>query len=502
MLKSKDLLVSIATGAMAVFTFGCGGEGAAPGGIPELTDTDITSAVEREYMLHMNVDEDAIDITTIDGVVTLSGTVEDLLAQNRAIEIVEGIREVRAVVDQIDVNPPERSDDAIRSDVIQALLDDPATESYEIDVAVRDAVVTLSGTVDSWAEKQLAGDVVAGVLGVRRIDNNTAIAHEERADYDIQADIERRLEADIMVDAGLIDVAVDDGVVELTGALGSLAERRRAIHDAYVQGVHEVSGDEIEIRWWARDEMRRNDLVADLSDEEIEEAVKDALLYDPRVLSTTIDVDATGGVVTLEGDVDSRREENAAIEDARNTFGVWNVIDSLELPRSAEFTNRELETMARNALVRDPYVSDLEILLEVLDGVAYLSGMVDHYFERAHAETVVSNLRGIVAVDNDIEVLPSGREGEPSDAQLEEEVRDKLRFNPWLHDADLTVDASDGIITVTGAVDGRFEAYLLEAIAQDLDARGIVMEVETKVDSWPSPPEVGVDVHVVPPDNS
>jgi osmotically-inducible protein OsmY len=45
-----------------------------------------------------------------------------------------------------------RTDCEIGKDVVNALLTDPATDKYEIDVAVQDNAVTLSGTVDPWQE--------------------------------------------------------------------------------------------------------------------------------------------------------------------------------------------------------------------------------------------------------------------------------------------------------------------------------------------------------------
>jgi osmotically-inducible protein OsmY len=452
-------------------------------------DADIAMAIETDYLLHELIDDDAIVVTAINGVVTLAGTVDNMLTRTRAVEIASATRGVRSIVNRINVEPPRRSDEAIQSDVFRALLVDPATESYEIEASVQNASVMLTGTVDSWAEKELAYDVAAGVRGVRQIENQIAIEYEERGDHEIEADIERRLETDVMVDAGLINVSVNDGNVELSGTIGSLTEKRRAIHDSYVTGVREVNADDLDVQWWARDEMRRKDPIAVLSDEEIESAVTDALVYDPRVLGATVDVSASRGLVTLDGVVESKREHDAAVEDARNTFGVWDVVDSLELAPAGSMADTELEEMVRNALQRDPYVQELQIAVDVLDNVAYLSGVVDNAFEKNHAEWLIENLKNIAAVESTIDVL--GR-ANADDAAMERQINEKLLWNPWLVNEELEVEVSDAVVSITGSVDSKFELNQLQQIADDVGARALEMDIT--VDEWPSPPEVGVDI--------
>ncbi|MEJ2721975.1 MAG: BON domain-containing protein, partial [bacterium] len=66
----------------------------AVGAEPSLTDKAITNEVETEFIFDSAVPENGIDVTTDDGIVTLTGTVSDLLAKNRAGEIAETIRGV------------------------------------------------------------------------------------------------------------------------------------------------------------------------------------------------------------------------------------------------------------------------------------------------------------------------------------------------------------------------------------------------------------------------
>lgn len=61
------------------------------------------------------------------------------------------------------------------------------------------------------------------------------------------------------------------------------------------------------------------------------DAVRTALVYDPRIDSTDTTVAVTGGIVTLRGKVDSVRAQRAAAETARNTVGVISVTSFIRL---------------------------------------------------------------------------------------------------------------------------------------------------------------------------
>ena len=67
------------------------------------------------------------------------------------------------------------------------------------------------------------------------------------------------------------------------------------------------------------------------SDPGITTSVKTQIVSDDLVKAGNIDVDTTDRVVTLSGEVQSSREEAQALQLARNTDGVANVVDRLEV---------------------------------------------------------------------------------------------------------------------------------------------------------------------------
>src|ERR1039458_462470 len=138
----------------------------------EITDNGITSAVEAGFKLEKGVFPNDVDVSTSQGIVTLSGSASNLLAKERAVKIAESLRGVRGVIDRITVTPVSRPDTDIRKDILTALTQDPATESYQVPVSVQAAVVTLTGSVGSYPEKQLAARIAKGVKGVKEVRND------------------------------------------------------------------------------------------------------------------------------------------------------------------------------------------------------------------------------------------------------------------------------------------------------------------------------------------
>jgi len=121
---------------------------------PEITDSGITTAVEDGLDRAKGLLPNDVDVSTSQGVVTLTGSVENLPAKERAVMTAKSVRGVTEVNDQLTVYALARPDDEIRADIQSALKQDPATKSYQTTVAVHDAIATLTGTVGSYADCQ------------------------------------------------------------------------------------------------------------------------------------------------------------------------------------------------------------------------------------------------------------------------------------------------------------------------------------------------------------
>ncbi len=449
----------------------------------EIPDHRINAAVASHLLLNRSVSDHLIDVTTTDGVVTLTGSVDNLLAKERAVQVARSIRGVRSVIDKLIVIAPPRSDEELKKDVREALLSDPATDLYEIKAKVADGTVTLSGNVQSWAEKNLCEDVVKGVRGIRQINNKIAVTYtESRKDKEIEIDVEERLRTDVRVNADLIDVSVKDGQVKLSGVVGSVAEYQRAISDAWISGVKSVKAD-LDVEWWARDRMRRSRAHLFITDEEVEKAVKDALLHDPRVLSFKPTVWVDNGTVTLTGSVENLAAKRAAGQTARNTIGVWRVLNLLKVRPDERVPDNVLTGRVTSALKRDPFVERHEITVSSLNNRVFLYGEVDSGFEKSQAREVASKVAGVIAVENYIDIRPIDRK---ADFRIKQDIKDQLFWSPYVDADEVFVTVDEGTATLTGTVDTFYELRMATKNAVDGGAQDVINKLTVRFEKTPT----------------
>lgn len=83
--------------------------------------------------------------------------------------------EVKAVPQKPEESPQVVADRALAAKVKEALLAEPKVKAHGIDVVAKDGVVTLFGTADTTARRQLAGKIAAAVAGVKSVENKLAV---------------------------------------------------------------------------------------------------------------------------------------------------------------------------------------------------------------------------------------------------------------------------------------------------------------------------------------
>ncbi len=214
------------------------------------------------------------------------------------------------------------SDEAIKHAVERELGWDTRVEEAEIGVAVHERVVTLTGTVSSYAEKLAAEQAAHRVPGVLDVANDIQVrvpGSLTRGDPDIAQAVRHALEWDVLVPDERIRSTVSGGWVTLEGDVDLLRERddaERAVQRlAGVRGVH----DKIEVRsrTVAPDAIRR--------------AIEEALERRAEREAERIQVSVSEGVVTLSGNVSSLPEKRAILGLVSHTPGVRAVNDQLHI---------------------------------------------------------------------------------------------------------------------------------------------------------------------------
>ncbi len=461
----------------------------------QIEDHDIERAIETDLSFDDAVSAHLIDVSSQNGVVTLSGSVDNIMAKERAIAIAESIKGVRAVIDEMEVKPVSRTDRQIRRDILDILAADPVTESYQISVTVEEGVVTLSGEVDSWPERKFAADLAKSAKGVVRVVNDIEVTfNTNRSDAEIQQEIKAKLNNSIWIDASLIDVSVQDGNVTLSGTVGSAIEKERARYAAFIAGVKSVNVDNLDVEWWARDNMRKAERVPDRSDEQIKQSVYDALMYDPRVTPSKIEVEVDENVVSLMGSVTNYRAREAAQEDARNTIDVARVFNYLKVRPDLVVDDQEIRDYVANAIKRDPYIERFHVDLTVINGKVYLNGAVDTKFDKARVEQIAGRQPGVVDVSNNIVVREQWTP--KSDWAIKKDVKDQFFWSMVVDGSNINVDVNDGRVTLTGTVSDKYEAQLAVKNAYEGGAR--IVENDLKIssglhmpDAYDMPPYTG-----------
>jgi osmotically-inducible protein OsmY len=138
-------------------------------------------------------------------------------------------------------------DKVLHTKVWAALTDDKTVEAREINLEVYKGVVQLNGYVDNDKEKARAAEVAGGVEGVKGVENNLAIKQgkhttgEVMDDSALTAKVKSALIEDPATKAGDIKVDTRQGVVQLSGFVGSQAAKDAATKVAQsVKGVKSV----------------------------------------------------------------------------------------------------------------------------------------------------------------------------------------------------------------------------------------------------------------------
>jgi osmotically-inducible protein OsmY len=116
-------------------------------------------------------------------------------------------------------------------------------------------------------------------------------------------------------------------------------------------------------------------------------------------------------------------------------------------------TDTEIKTSAERTLAWNPDVYSADIDVTVSGGVVRLEGTVDAYWKRWKAEDLVSNLNGVVDVENHLAVVPSESF---LDKDIAQDIEAALERNQYVNAENVTVKVEDGKVTLTGTVSSYY----------------------------------------------
>ena len=208
----------------------------------------------------------------------------------------------------------------LQKDVQDAIKWEPLLNEAEIGVIVKDGVVTLTGTVDSYSKKieaEAAAKSVAGVkVVVEKIEIKFSSNWAKKDDNEIATEVINALKWNWQVPSDKLKVKVEKGWVTLEGEL-QWNYQKDAAKDVVknLLGVQGVSNN-ITIKSDTLDQVEKKD-------------IENALKRNWSINDKDIKVKVSNHKVTLTGSVNSWYDKDEAARIAWNAPGVWNVDNEL-----------------------------------------------------------------------------------------------------------------------------------------------------------------------------
>jgi osmotically-inducible protein OsmY len=212
-----------------------------------------------------------------------------------------------------------KSDTQLNIDVRAELDWEPRVRGSEIGLAVKDGVVTLTGTVDSYAKKSAAEQAVARVGGVHVVADELTVrltAPSERTDTEIGHQVKNALAWHIEIPQDRITARVENGWVWLVGDVDWQYQRLAATGAVrFLTGVKGVT-NAIRIK-------------EHVSADDVSLRIEAALSRSADAVERKIEVQAKDGCVTLTGTVRTAGEREEAEYAAWSARGVTSVDDRI-----------------------------------------------------------------------------------------------------------------------------------------------------------------------------
>ena len=383
-----------------------------------LTDSDVSG-------LDINVD-------TIDGRVTLHGTVASEAEKSKAETIVRGVegvtdvtntlKVVAAAADESDMKVAAKvDDDELERRVNDAMKKDQSLAGTDIEVDIENGIVTLEGDAKTMSEHRRALQTVREVDGVVQVKDDIN-GPGELDDSEVWHDTKREAKAASDETARVAEDAADDAE----------AKAHDAEHDAKAMGSGATSA--------AKDMW-------------ITTATKVRLMANDATPALRVNVDTNDGEVTLFGSVPSDAARQVAEAEARKVDGVVNVKNELQvvtddMKEDVEAQDSDLKDAISKKIETRSELKDADIDVEVSNGVARLTGTVQSQTGRLTALTTARSVPGVRSAIDDLEIEAGDDDAAtanepPAAAETYREEKLETMRDSGPYDADSANDAGD-----------------------------------------------------------
>jgi len=213
----------------------------------------------------------------------------------------------------------KKSNEELQKDVQDAIKWEPLLNAAEIGVTARDGVITLTGTVDSYAKKLEAEDAAKSIEGVKAVIVKLEIKFnsewEKKDDSQIADEIIKAAQWNSEIPKDKVKAKVENGWVTLEGQV-DWNYQREAVEDL-VKNYSGIVG------------ITNNITIKNSEDQAEKTAIERALRRNWFIDDSDIKVDVSNHDVTLTGSVESWDERDRAERMAWKAAGVWSVENDL-----------------------------------------------------------------------------------------------------------------------------------------------------------------------------
>lgn len=214
------------------------------------------------------------------------------------------------------------------------------------------------------------------------------------SDSILKQDIIDELDFEPSIDAADIGVAVDDGIVTLTGHVPTYAQKVK-VEDVVrnVKGVKAIA-QEMEVRPFGTHKT---------ADDEIAKRAVNTIAWHTSIPGGAVQISVQSGWIKLTGKVEWQYQKSAAEDAVRHLAGVIGVTNQIEIKPCP--STHDIKQRIENALKRNAELEAQEIKVNVLgNGAVRLEGRVHAWSERRAAERAAWSAAGVKTVEDRITI--------------------------------------------------------------------------------------------------
>ncbi len=214
-----------------------------------------------------------------------------------------------------------KTDAEIQKHVMEELKWEPAIHSSEVGVAVKNGVVTLSGTVDTYQEKKMAEKAALKVAGVKGIAEDIEIRlsyHDQKTDAELAQAVVNALKWNALVPDDKIKIKVENAWVTAQGMV-EWAYEQNAVRDA-IASIVGIKGISNLVK-----------VTPKLDPADVKKKISAAFERNAIIDANSIHIENIGSKVVLTGKVSSYSEKREAEHVAWNAPGVSSVENNIEV---------------------------------------------------------------------------------------------------------------------------------------------------------------------------